>query len=71
MTGDAPTESGTLIRVQVMAAEFATSDTTDRVDEVRTVQVFETILIRIVRVGTTVEVVGQRVFPTFFITSIL
>ena len=71
MTDDTATEGGTLVRVKVMTAEFATGHTTNRVDEVGTVQIFEPVLIRVVGVGTTIEVVGRRVLPTFLVTCIL
>ena len=71
MTDDTATEGGMLVRVEVMTAEFVAGHTTNRVNEVGAVQIFEPILIRVVGVGTTIEVVGRRVLPTFLVTCIL
>ena len=71
VTDDATVERSALIRVQVMTSEFATGHTTDRVDEVPTVKVLKPILVRVVSVGTMVEIHRQRVFNTVLITSIL
>ena len=71
VTNYATTEGGALIRIEVMTTKLSTSDPTDRVDEVGPVQIFEPILVRIVGVGTTVEVVSRRVLPTLFVTCIL
>ena len=54
-----------------MMSQLAAHHPTNRVDEIPTVQVFEPILIRIVGVGTAVELVGRRVFNPVFIMSIL
>ena len=71
MTNDPTAESGALIRIKVVTAEFVTSHTTNRMDEIGTIQVFEPVLIRVVGVGPTVKVVGRRVLPTFLVTCIL
>ena len=68
---DTPTKGGTLIRIQMVAAEFATSHPTDGMNEVVTVKVFEPILVRVVGVGTTIEVIRRRVLSTFLIMCIL
>ena len=71
MTDDPPTKSGTLVGIEMVAAEFMTSHTTDRVDKVGPVQVFEPVLVRIVCVRTTVEIVRRRILPTLLVTCIL
>ena len=71
MTNDPPTKCGVLVGIKMVAAEFTTSHTTDRVDKVGPVQVFEPVLVRVVCVGTTVEIVRRRILPTFLITCIL
>ena len=68
---NAATKGSTLVWVKVVAREFATSHTTDGMDKVVTVEIFEPILVRIVGVGTTVKVVRRRIFPTLLVTSIL
>ena len=68
---DPATEGSVLVQVKVVMSEFATSHMADHVDEVMTVQVFKTILIRVVRVGATVEVHRRRILPTLLITSVL
>ena len=60
-----------LVRVKMVTGKLATSHATDGMDEVATVEIFETILIWIVGVGVTVEVIGWRVLLTFLITSVL
>ena len=71
VTNDSPTEGRTLVRIEMVATELATSHTADRVNKVCPIQVFEPVLIRVVGVGTAVELVGRRVFPTFLVTCIL
>ena len=71
MTDNSTAESGALVRIKMMTTEFTTSDPTNRVDEVGTIQVFEPVLIRVMGVGTTIEVVSRRVLPTFLVTCIL
>ena len=71
MTDDSATEGGALIRIKVVAAKLATGDTTNGVDEVGPVKILEPVLVRIVGIGTTVEVVSRRVFPTLLVTCIL
>ena len=71
MTDDPATESSALIRIKVVATEFAASDPTDRVDEIGPVEIFEPVLVRIMGVGPTIEIVGRRILPTFLVTCIL
>ena len=71
MTDNTATESGTLVRIKVVLTEFATSHTTNRVDEVGAVEILKPILIRVVSVGPTVEVIGRRIFTTLLVTCIL
>ena len=60
-----------MVRIKMMATKFATSDPTDRMDEIGAVEIFEPVLIRVVSVGPTVEVIGRRIFPTLLVTCIL
>ena len=71
MTDHAATEGSTLVRVQVMTAELATGDPTDRVNEVGPVEILEPVLIRVMGVGTTVEIIGRRILSTLLVTCIL
>ena len=71
MTDNAPTEGGALVWIKVVTTELTTSDPADRMNEVGPVEIFESILIRVMRVGAVVEVVGRRVLPTFLVTCIL
>ena len=71
MTNNATSKGGTLIGVEVVATELATGDPADRMDEVGPVKVLKPILIRVVGVGTTIEIIGRRVLPTFFVTCVL
>ena len=71
MSNDASTKGGTLIRIEVVTTELAAGHTTNRMDKVRTVKVFEPVLIRVVGVGPMIEIIGRRVLPTLFVTCIL
>ena len=51
--------------------QFATSHPTDGMDEVLTIKVFEPILVRVMCVGTTVELMSRWVLNIILITSIL
>ena len=64
-------KGSTLVRVEVVAREFTMSHVTDGMDEVVTEQIFESVLVRVVGVGTTIEVVRRRIFTTLLITCIL
>ena len=55
----------------MMTAQFATSHTTDRMDEVATEQILEPVLVRVMGIGATVKVVRRRVLPTLLVTCIL
>ena len=55
----------------MVATELTTSDATDRVDEVVAVEVFEPVLIRVMGIGTAVELVRRRIFAALLVTSIL
>ena len=66
-----PTKCSALVGIEMVATEFTTSHTTDRMDKVGPVQVFEPVLIRIVCVGTTVEIVRRRILPTLLVTCVL
>ena len=71
MSNNTLTEGGSLIGIKLMTSQFAPSHMTDGMDEVVTVKIFKTILIRIVGVGPTIEVQSGRVFHSILITSIL
>ena len=71
MTNDATTEGGALIGIEMVTAELATSDPTDRMDKIGPVKIFESVLVRIVSVGPTIEIVSRRVLPTLLVTCIL
>ena len=71
MSNYAAAEGSALVRVEVMAAKFATSHTANGVDEIGAEEILESVLIRIVGVGTAIELVRRRVFPTLFVTCIL
>ena len=68
---DSTTESRALIRVKVVASEFATGHTTDGMNEVVSIKVLEPVLIRVVGVGMAIEVHRRRVLLTLFVTSVL
>ena len=54
-----------------MTAELTARHATDGVDEVPTEQILKPVLVRVMCIGTTVEVVGRGIFTAFFITSVL
>ena len=62
---------GALVGIKMVAAEFTTSHTTDRVDKVGPVQVFKPVLIWVMSIGTTVKVVGRRILSTLLVTCVL
>ena len=65
------TEHSTLIWVKSVMSQLAAHHLTDSVNEIPTVQVFEPVLVRIMRVGVTIELVRRRVLNPVFITSVL
>ena len=71
MTNDATTESGALIGIEMMTTKLGTSDPTNGVDEVGPVKIFEPVLVRVMGVGSAVEVIGRRILTAFLITCIL
>ena len=71
MTNNTATEGSALIWVEMVAAQLAASHATDGMNEVATEEIFEPILVRVMRIGTTIEVHRQRVLPTLLITSVL
>ena len=68
---DTATESSTLIRIEVVPSQLMTHHPTDGMDEISTIEIFEPVLIRVVGVGSTVEIGHRRVFYPVLITSIL
>ena len=60
-----------LIRVQVMTRQLATHHPTDGVDKITMIEVLKPILVRIMGIGTTIEVVSRRVFDSVLVASIL
>ena len=65
------TKGGTLIWVKVMMHQFVTCHPTNCMNEILTVEIFETVFIGIMCVGLTVELMGRRVLNPVLITSIL
>ena len=65
------TKGGVLIRVKVVVSQLVMSHLADCMDEIPTVQVFEPIFVRIVRIGSTIELMGRRVLNPLLIMSIL
>ena len=55
---DATMEGGTLIRIESVTSQFATSHLTDGMDEVLMVKIFKSILVWIMGVGAIVELMG-------------
>ena len=55
----------------MMTAELATSDPANRMDEIGPVEILEPVLIRVMSIGTTIEVVRRRILPTLLVTCIL
>ena len=68
---NATVKGGALVRIQIMMCQLPTHHPTDGVDEVAMVEVFKTVLIGIVSVGSTIEIVSGRVLDAILITSIL
>ena len=69
---DNPTaERGALVRVEMVTSELTAGHATDGMNKVTTKQIFEPVLIRVVGVGTTIEVIRRRVFTTLLVTCIL
>ena len=68
---NSPTESGTLVWIQVVAAKLAAGHPTDRVDKVPTVQIFEPVLVRVMGVGMTIEVICRRILAALLVMCIL
>ena len=71
VTDHAPSKGSALVGIEVMTAEFAMSDPANRMNKVGPVKILKPVLIRVVGVGTTIEVVRRRVLPTFLVTCIL
>ena len=71
MTDNALTKGGALIRIKSMMCQLAASHPTDSMDEVPMVQIFKSVLVRVVGVGTTVELMSGGVFNTILVMSIL
>ena len=61
VTNDPTAECGALVRIKVVATELATSYSANRVDKVGAVEVFKSVLIRIMCVGTAVKIVSRRI----------
>ena len=60
-----------MVWIKMVTGKLAASYTANCMDEITAVQILEPVLIRVVSVGTTIELVRRRVFPTFLIMSIL
>ena len=71
VTDNAVTKGSALVRVQMVTTELATSHTANHVDKVGPVKILEPVLVRIVSIGTAVEIVRRRIFTTLLVTCIL
>ena len=65
------TERGALVRIEMVAGQLAASHPADGMDKVPMEQILKPVLVRVVCVGTTVEVVSRRILTALFITSVL
>ena len=54
-----------------MSAKFVTSHTTNRMDEIVTIEILEPVLVWIMGVGAAIKVIRRRILPTLLITSVL
>ena len=71
VTNNTVTEGGTLIRIKTMVGQLAVSHPANGMYEISAIEIFETVLIRIMGVGLTVEVQRQGVLDPVLIMSIL
>ena len=71
VTNDPLMECSALVGVKVVVSQFAASHATDGMNKVATEQIFKSVLIWVVGVGTTVEVVSRRILSTFLVASVL
>ena len=71
MTDYTATESGTLIWVESVTGEFAAGHPTNSMNEVAAVEVFKSVSIWIVGIGTTIEIMSRRVFDPILVTGVL
>ena len=55
----------------MVTRELATSHATNCMDEIPTVEIFESVLVWIMGVGTTVELIRWRIFTTLLVTGVL
>ena len=55
----------------MMTTEFTTGHAANGVDKVSAIKILEPVLVRVMSVGTMIEVIRRRVFTTFLVTSIL
>ena len=71
VTNNSTTEGSTLVWIQTMMCQFAVRHLTDGMNKVAMIKIFESVLVRIMGVGTMIKVMGRRIFDPVFITSIL
>ena len=64
-------KGGALVRVKMVMSQLATSHSTNGMDKIYAVEIFESVLIRIMGVGPMVEVKRGRVLNPILIMSIL
>ena len=64
-------ERGTLIGVKTVMSKFTASHPTDGVDEVRTIEILEPVLVWIMGIGLAIEIHCGRIFNPILIMSIL
>ena len=68
---DTATKGSTLIWIELVTSQLTMSHTTDSVNEISTIEIFEPVLIRVMGVGPTVGLVSGRVLNPVLVTSIL
>ena len=62
---------GTLVQIELVAGQLTASHSTDGMDEVLMVEIFETILVGIVGVGSMMEVRSGRILHSVLVMSVL
>ena len=64
-------EGSVLVGIQMMMCQLAMCHPTDGMDKILTVQIFESILVRIVCVGVMVKLMSGGILNTILVMSIL
>ena len=68
---DTATKGGALIWIETMMHQLATHHLANGMDKILMVEVFETVLVRIMDIGVAIELMSQGILGPIFITSIL